>query len=184
MCRLFISFTLLVFVACSAREQQYYNAASLHLEMKAGLMMNNDEPFTGIALTLDPLSGDTLEQVAYQDGMEHGEWRKFYPGGELMEQRFFLHGKKQGNYTAWWPNRQMRLLYHFTDGEYQGTCREWNDKGKQVKEMNYQAGHESGSQKVFYDDGKIKANYVLLNGRRYGLLGTKNCKNVSDSIFK
>ena len=28
-----------------------------------------------------------------------------------------------------------------------------------------------------------KSNYFIKNDRRYGLLGTKNCENVSDSIF-
>jgi antitoxin component YwqK of YwqJK toxin-antitoxin module len=50
--------------------------------------------------------------------------------------------------------------------------------------MNYVMGHESGAQQQFYTDGKIKANYTIIDGRRYGLLGTKNCVNVSDSIFK
>jgi antitoxin component YwqK of YwqJK toxin-antitoxin module len=50
--------------------------------------------------------------------------------------------------------------------------------------LNYQKGHEEGEQKWWYDNGKIKANYIIKDGRRYGLLGTKNCINVSDSIFK
>jgi len=75
------------------------------------------------------------------------------------------------------------LTYQFEDDEYEGTCREWNESGRLITEMNYHRGYESGSQKVWYDNGKIKSNYVMESGRRYGLLGTKNCVNVSDSIF-
>jgi antitoxin component YwqK of YwqJK toxin-antitoxin module len=50
--------------------------------------------------------------------------------------------------------------------------------------MNYKKGHEDGQQQWWYDNGKIKANYIIKNGRRYGLRGTKKCINVSDSIFK
>jgi antitoxin component YwqK of YwqJK toxin-antitoxin module len=53
-----------------------------------------------------------------------------------------------------------------------------------VKQMNYLKGHEEGPQKWWYDNGKIKANYIIQDGRRFGLLGTKNCINVTDSIFK
>jgi hypothetical protein len=35
----------------------------------------------------------------------------------------------------------------------------------------------------WYDNGKVKSNYRIIEGRRFGLLGTKNCINVSDSIF-
>jgi antitoxin component YwqK of YwqJK toxin-antitoxin module len=48
---------------------------------------------------------------------------------------------------------------------------------------HFKDGQEEGSQKLWYDNGKIRANYVIIKGKRYGLLGTKNCKNVSDSIF-
>ena len=49
--------------------------------------------------------------------------------------------------------------------------------------MNYVKGHEEGSQKMYYDNGKIRSNYTIIAGRRYGLLGTKNCVNVADSVF-
>jgi antitoxin component YwqK of YwqJK toxin-antitoxin module len=50
--------------------------------------------------------------------------------------------------------------------------------------MHYKKGYEEGLQQFYYDNGKVKANYFMKAGRRYGLLGTKNCVNVSDSIFK
>ena len=78
----------------------------------------------------------------------------------------------------------MQQHYLFSNDEYEGTCREWNEAGRLVKEMNYKAGYEAGSQRSWYDNGRIRANYVIEDGRRYGLLGTKNCVNVSDSIFK
>ena len=37
-------------------------------------------------------------------------------------------------------------------------------------------------QQFWYNDGEIKSNYIIKNKRRYGLLGTKNCVNVSNSI--
>jgi len=50
--------------------------------------------------------------------------------------------------------------------------------------MNYKNGYEDGRQEQYYDNGKVKANYIMMSGRRYGLLGTKNCVNVTDSVFK
>lgn len=61
--------------------------------------------------------------------------------------------------------------------------KEWSFDGKLSHLGNFENGQEEGSQKMWYDTGKIRANYVIKNGKRYGLLGTKNCKNVSDSIF-
>lgn len=139
--------------------------------------------FTGYNYSLFP-SGDTAEISGFSEGREHGILFKFYPDRQLREKREFTHGKKAGSYSAWWDNGRKMLLYRFENDEYEGTCQEWNKSGRLIREMNYRRGHEEGPQKLFYDNGKIRANYIVLNGRRYGLLGTKNCVNVSDSVFK
>jgi antitoxin component YwqK of YwqJK toxin-antitoxin module len=180
---------LIVFLqACSGSNEPdrlpVFNAAKLKIHGQNGIAIANDKPFTGIIYTLWENQKDTMEVVGFRNGKEHGEWKRFYENGELMERRFFSNGEKTGDYVAWWPNRNKKLDYHFENGEYNGVCREWSESGFLLKEMTYKNGYEEGSQKQFYDDGKIKANYIIRAGKRYGLLGTKNCVNVADSVFK
>ncbi|MBE7171968.1 MAG: toxin-antitoxin system YwqK family antitoxin [Williamsia sp.] len=148
-----------------------------------GILYLNNLPFTGSVYSLYN-KGDTAEIAGYLQGKEHGSWKQFYPNKKLKQVRRFDRGRKTGVYLAWWENGSKKLAYQFADDEYEGTCREWNSEGILIKEMNYKRGHEEGSQKGFYDNGKIKWNYVIEGGRRWGLLGSKNCVNVSDSIFK
>ena len=148
-----------------------------------GLVHHNNRPFTGTVLTYYPATRDTAEVARYRAGREDDTWRKYYETGELMEERSYTQGKKTGDYLALWPNGNRKLHYRFKDDEYEGTCREWNESGRLVQEMNYVKGHEEGSQKMYYDNGKIRSNYTIIAGRRYGLLGTKNCVNVTDSVF-
>jgi antitoxin component YwqK of YwqJK toxin-antitoxin module len=129
-----------------------------------------------------PNSNDTASVIFHLNGLEHGEWRKYYPGGQLMGKRYFNKGVKVGVMKNWWENGQLQSEYHFNNGEYDGTCREWNAEGLLIREMNYENGYEQGSQKQWYDNGSYRSNYVIRDGRRYGLLGTKNCVNVSDSL--
>ena len=42
-------------------------------------------------------------------------------------------------------------------------------------------GYEEGSQKAWWQNGVIRANYVVKNGRRYGLIGLKLCMNPEGS---
>ncbi len=149
-----------------------------------GMMHLNRQPFSGTIYTLFENSQDTAEIQNYYQGREHGLWKKYAGNGSLRSSRTFTNGKKTGVYNSWWPNGVLQQHYLFKNDEYEGTCKEWNEHGILVKEMNYLAGHEEGSQKMFYDNGQARANYIIKNGRRYGLLGTKNCINVSDSIFK
>ena len=149
-----------------------------------GVLVFNQQPFNGTVYSLFSSTADTMTLENYLSGKENGEWKIFYPSGKLKEKRYFEQGKKTGDYICWWENGNKQLHYLFRDDEYEGTCREWNEQGRLTKVMNYKKGHEDGPQQWWYDNGKIKANYIIRNGRRYGLLGTKNCINVSDSIFK
>ncbi len=159
------------------------NKDEQQISMANGLLIVNKQPFSGRLFSLFPGSRDTVEIASYREGREHGEWVIFYPSGKIKEKRFFEDGQKTGEYAAWWENGNRQLHYFFEADEYEGTCKEWNVDGKLVKVLNYKKGHEEGHQQWWYDNGKVKANYVIQDGRRFGLLGTKNCVNVSDSIF-
>ena len=43
------------------------------------------------------------------------------------------------------------------------------------RDSHYAPGHEAGSQRMWYADGTLRANYVARDGRRYGLMGAKGC---------
>ena len=181
---------LIAFCGCHAPEAPVHTSGILlnkneqSLKMVNGILNANNKPFSGTLFMLFPKTTDTAELATYQDGKEQGEWKQFYPSKKIMEKRYFREGQKTGEYIAWWENGNTRLQYFFLADEYEGTCREWNETGLLTKVMHYKRGHEEGQQQCWYDNGKIKANYIIKDGRRYGLLGTKNCINVSDSIFK
>ena len=140
-------------------------------------------PFTGVLYQLHSGSNDTAQIRSYVNGKPHGIWKQFYTNGQQQFSRSFYHGNKTGIYTRWWENGRKQLQYAFLNDEYKGACYEWNREGVLIKAMHYHAGHETGSQKLFYDNGKVRANYTIINGRRFGLLGTKNCMNVSEKVF-
>lgn len=109
--------------------------------------------------------------------------KKYYSNNQLMEYREFSNGMKNGKQIAYWDNGKKRFEYTAKNDAYEGVLKEWDYNGKLFHLAHYKNGQEEGVQKMWYENGKIRANYVIISGRRYGLLGTKNCKNVSDSIF-
>ena len=178
-------YLLILFTGCNSATMErsvYINGASKKFTHIKDSLFYNREPFTGSVYTLFS-SGDTAEISGFVEGKEHGTRIKYYDNGKVREKRGFFHGRKTGLYQAWWENGKNMLLYHFENDEYEGLCREWNRQGKLIRNMHYKKGHEEGAQTMFYDNGKVRANYIVLNGRRYGLLGTKNCVNVADSVF-
>lgn len=143
----------------------------------------HEKPFTGTIYELYPNSLDTLAINNFKEGKANGIAKKFYPTHQIKEIRYYKEGSKEDKCLVLWPDGKKQSQYFFKDGEYEGVYSAWNADGQLIQEMHYEKGYEVGSQKMFYDDGKIRCNYQMINGRRYGLLGTKNCINVSDSIF-
>lgn len=176
-------FLVLVLMACSSTPKPKVEANWVHLNPNDGLVYDQNGLFTGVTYALYPDRKDTLSIASYKEGKADGEWKRFYEHHLLLEKRYYDEGNKTGKMETWWPNGKLQKQYFFKDDEYEGTCREWNPNGRLIQEMNYVKGYEVGSQKMFYDDGKVRCNYLMMNGRRYGLLGTKNCTNVSDSVF-
>ncbi|MFL0161397.1 toxin-antitoxin system YwqK family antitoxin [Aquirufa salirivi] len=181
---LFLSSIVAIFLLnCQPKEETQVNAAQVNGTWVAGRMTVADEVFSGTLFRNFPNSNDTASIEHYENGLEEGIWRKYYPSGHLYEIRAYDQGKKTGTYEAWWDNGRRMRVFEFENDEYQGLCREWNQGGQLIKEMHYEKGHEQGAQKMFYDNGKIRSNYLVLEGRRYGLLGTKNCRNISEKVF-
>ena len=89
-------------------------------------------------------------------------------------------GKKEGTHKGFFPDSQPRFEYKFEAGENIGTHYDWYEGGQLAKLTNYKDGKPFGVQKMWRSDGKIRSNYVIReDGRRYGLVGIKRCKNIN-----
>lgn len=150
---------------------------------KNNLLYVEDKIYSGYVYKLHPETADTLLIESYYNGLKEGVSKKWYADHELMEMRHYSSGKKNGKQIAFWNNGNKRFEYIAKNDAYEGELKEWNNDGLLFHLAHYVNGQEEGAQKLWYDNGKIRANYVIINGKRYGLLGTKNCVNVSDSIF-
>lgn len=159
----------------------YINVNSVGLQKIQDVVYFNDKKFNGYVYEMYN-SKDTAFVKSYLNGIEEGIHKSWYPNTQLFEKRFYRNGKKEGTHRAWWENGTKQYEYQIANDEYTGEFKEWNREGQLVKFFHYKNGQEEGSQKLFYDNGSIRSNYVIIKGRRFGLLGTKNCKNVKDSI--
>ena len=142
-----------------------------------------NEIFNGTLFELYPNNRDTILLHEIKNGSLDGISKKWYPNHQLLEYREYKLGRKNGKQIAFWENGNKRFEFVANNDAYEGELKEWSINGKLFHLAHYSNGQEEGSQKMWYENGKIRANYVIINGKRYGLLGTKNCKNVSDSIF-
>jgi len=161
----------------------YTLKSSTDISIVNDTVWQNNKKYSGYLYEMYPNTLDTFSIQSYYDGLQNGIEKKWFPDNQLMEQRSFTMGKKNGTQIAFWENGNKKFEFVAKDDAYEGEMKEWNIEGKLIHLATYKEGQENGTQKLWYNNGKIRANYMIINGKRYGLLGTKNCKNVSDSIF-
>jgi antitoxin component YwqK of YwqJK toxin-antitoxin module len=150
-----------------------------NLQKKEGYLLYEGNKFSGKLIALYN-EQDTASFIPFWRGKEYGRAYQKYPNGKLKEERFFRKGWKEGEHKGWWEDGKPRFTYYFKDDLYEGNLKEWYANGQLFKDFNYEKGQETGAQKAWKEDGKIKANYQIKDGRRYGLLGVKNCASVLD----
>ncbi len=180
------SFLILFILAISCKEKeinlQYILKSSNTISTKNDVVFDRKTKFNGVLFELYP-NRDTILREQYKDGLLNGTCLKWYPNKQLMESREYKMGRKNGKQIAFWQNGNKRFEFTAQNDAYEGEMKEYSVNGKLFHLANFVNGQEEGTQKMWYENGKIRANYIIVKGKRYGLLGTKNCKNVSDSIF-
>jgi len=141
------------------------------------------ELYSGRVFTLFP-DGDTASLHGYFNGLLENTQKRWYENGQISEKRNYINGEKEGIQEGWWPNGKRRFLFFTHHDAYEGEFREWDSEGFLYKDFHYVKGQEEGSQKLWWGNHTLRSNCIIRNGKRYGLLGIKICKNPYDSINK
>lgn len=159
------------------------DASEVTIEKRGAQLLIDDKPFSGF-LTAFNMAEKTTSRTGYFNGLKEGKAEAYYETGALKESRFYLHNRKHGKHKGWWQNGTLKFDISFENGLTQGESLEWYEDGTPYKAFHYLNGQETGSQKMWELDGGIRANYVVKNGHRYGLIGLKNCKSVENEEGK
>jgi hypothetical protein len=137
------------------------------------------EPFSGYLIERYP-DGARKSRVPYRQGLTEGLALAWYPDGSRMSARAYVAGKREGVHQGWWENGRPQYRYHFSNDLHEGLAEEYFDDGRLARQFHYRNGAEDGRQRIWDGDGSIRANYIVIDGRRYGSIGTKPCISSLD----
>ncbi|MDO5969710.1 hypothetical protein Q4Q35_07810 [Flavivirga aquimarina] len=174
-----IFFTGVLYACNTVKHKQIIEASDSNLKLNNGVLLYKGLPFTGNlqAYYVDKILKYDIE---YVDGKKEGYEKYWFRNGSKSIERYYTKGHKSGVHKAWWNDTVLRFEYHFNNkGEYHGIVKEWYKTGQLFKMFNYLNGKEVGSQRLWKIDGTIKANYEVVNGERFGLIGLKKCYTVT-----
>ena len=176
---LFISF-IISLTSCTQQKEAHLVLfkENKQIEIKNGVVFYQTTPFNGTLKSFNAIN-QTNDIATYYQGKKHGEEKKFFLNDSLAEVRYYKNGLKIGIHKSWRKDGSQKFEYPFNDkGYYHGTIKEWYTNGQLVKEFNYVNGKESGTQKMWQSNGNIRANYTVVNGEKFGLIGLKKCYTI------
>lgn len=164
-------------LAVWGRGRMPVDASDARLSRVDGRVMRDGVPFTG-TLAERAVDGRLLATTPYREGLREGESLRFDEDGTLLERRIWSGGLRQGIHVGWYPRSgRPRFLYVFAGDVSDGPACEWSDRpgSPLVGRWQYVRGIEWGMQRVWRDDGVLRASYLASGGARYGLRGKKEC---------
>ena len=82
-------------------------------------------------------NGIIKEKSYYAAGRRQGECQSFYENGKLWSDDFFTAGVLDGPTSSYYENGQKRYDGNYIKGKPSGTWIFFDDKGKQVRTVNY-----------------------------------------------
>lgn len=136
------------------------------------------KPFDGLVKETYA-NGNPRSQAQYKDGMLEGRSLSWYEDGTKESERYYEQGEKDGLHLGWWPNGKIRFEYQFKAGLYHGTFKEWYENGKPLHVFGYHHGNEVRAL-GWRDNGKTYINFVVRNGKKYGLTNARLCYSLKD----
>lgn len=135
-------------------------------------------PFDGVLKVSEP-DGSMLE-TTFLNGKKHGVETSTYASGAIQFERQWRHGMREGNSESWWANGNRKSASFYAHDVLEGELTEWFSDGTPARVFHYAAGKEEGPQKMWFEDASIRANYLVIEGRRYGSIGTKGCESDAE----
>jgi len=154
----------------------HVNITDTSLRIVNGVQYFGNTLFSGTIESFFP-SGDIETSRSFYRGRQEGWSATWYPSGVKADLRYYHLGEKDSVHTGWWSNGRLRFRYHFSRGNYDGISNEWYSSGKLLKEIVYVNGNDV-SGKGWRENGKPFMNFIMRDGRRYGLMNGQLCYSL------
>lgn len=146
------------------------------LVMHGAVLERNGVPFDGYVVQRE--HGVVLRRTPYLDGREEGVDEAWYPNGQKRFERSYVGGHREGVHRGFWEDGRVQFVRRYRNDVFDGEQLGFHRDGSRAELLHYEAGREIGQQTIWRADGRVESNYSMLNGRRYGLVGRRDCVSI------
>lgn len=153
-----------------SEENKYFEESYKSGELKSGLQFsrNNSNPvainLSNRPFVMKDFDGNELASGDFEKGKKSGEWNHHYSSGIKRIQETFTSGKLTGLSKDYEKNGQINGIKNYKDNELNGLY-EVYENGKLKRNYCYENGKQLGPHHSFYNDGSLKSESYLVNGK-------------------
>lgn len=97
-----------------------------------------------------------------------------YDDETIKESAYFLHNEKHGEYKYWHSNGNLAVESNYNQGIEHGLRKEYFVNGNLQMVKQFDRGNVIAN-KLYNIDGDVMTNYVIKDGRKYGLVYSSEC---------
>lgn len=151
-------------------------ATAVTAEPRSGRLLWHGQAFSGDVI--DHSDPRYVQRTSYRNGLRHGLAQAWYGDGSLAYQRRFADGLRQGEHVGFWPGGWPQFRFRYIDDLFEGEQASYYKNGMPLELRHYRAGQEVGRQQIWAASGELSSNYIVKEGRRYGLVGSVDCVTV------
>jgi len=113
-------------------------------------------------------NGELAFVTNYEDGVPHGEWKKFRKNGELVEVGNYKYGKLHGEQKKFYENGNLHSIENYKNDILHGEQKAFSESGNLRYTINYIDGKKHGEQKTFYESGNLASTVNYIDGEPHG----------------
>jgi TonB family protein len=151
--------------------RKYFNAQSAAVEKDSASYIRVGYPKEGKWYAREYLiNGNILTSEGYYTNeslqVEDGPFR-FYSGKTYSGSGSYKQGKRTGSWQSMYDDGKKKDTAYYVDGIMVGAGRVWYNSGK-VKTTSQTDEHGNGTEKGFYENGKIEHQGTYSNGKQNG----------------
>lgn len=152
------------------------DVTAVTVEPRSGRLLHHGRAYSGDVVDHSDLR--FVQKASYKNGVRHGLAQAWYSDGSLAYMRRFSDGLRQGEHVGFWPGGVPQFRFRYVDDLFEGEQASYYKNGMPLELRHYHAGQEVGRQQIWAASGELSSNYIVKEGRRYGLVGSVDCVTV------
>ena len=102
------------------------------------------------------------------DGLRHGHYIEFWPGGKKKLEGEYNNGQRQGLWTGWYDTGQKQSICSYQDGKSHGHSVVYYSNGNKQEEGDYREDQQDGPWITWYENGQKKTAVHFIDNKPVG----------------